>query len=351
MNDESAISKLDFTHVLAHTSDLWPELRGARLFVTGGTGFVGKWLVETLLAANAHHRLGAQAVVLTRDIAAFRAHAPWIAEAPGIELVEGDVRTFPFPEGNFTHLIHAAADMAVDAAPLEVHDIIVRGTVRVLEFAATCRVSDLLLVSSGAIYGPQPAEVERLTEEFAGAPSPSEPAAAYGQGKREAEWLTHAYAKAHGLRCRIARLFSFVGPYLPPPYAAASFVDDLLAERPINVAGDGTSVRSYLYAADMAIWLWAALLRGPPGLVCNVGGEDIVSMADLAVMVSGFRKPALPVHIAHADAPARATQRYVPSISYARHVLGVAPLVLLEDGLRRMISSRQTAAIGKHHVA
>jgi dTDP-glucose 4,6-dehydratase len=321
------------------------------LFVTGGTGFVGKWLVETFLAANAHHRLGAQAVVLTRDIAAFRTHAPWIAEAPGLELVEGDVRRFSFPDGDFSHLIHAAADMAVDAAPLEAHDIVVRGSLRVLEFAATRRIPDLLLVSSGAVYGPQPAEIERLTEKFVGAPSLSEPATAYGQGKREAEWLMHAYAEAHGLRCRVARLFSFTGPYLPPAYAAASFVGDLLAERPINVAGDGTSVRSYLYAADMAIWLWTALLRGPPGLVCNVGGEDIISMADLAAMVSCFRRPALPVHIAQADAPARAAQRYVPSVSYARHVLGVAPLVLLEDGLRRMISSRQIVASGRRNVA
>ena len=353
MNPGSAISRADFDHVLNHTSELWKDLRGARLFITGGSGFVGKWLVETLLAADEHHRLGLQLTVLTRDGAGFRAKLPWIAAAPAVTVAQGDVRSFAFPDGAFSHVIHAAGDLAVNAAPLYVHDVIVAGTRRVLEFAAGRGIADMLLVSSGAAYGRQPDDVEMLDEDFAGAPSLAEPRTAYGQGKREAEWLSHAHAAAHGIRLRVVRPFTLLGPYLPldGDFAVASFVADLLAGRPIGVTGDGTALRTYLYAADMAIWLWAALLRGPPGLVCNVGGEEVVSMGELATLIAGLARPALPVRIAHAAPPARAAQRYVPSVARARQVLGVAPTVLLEDGLRRMITSYELAAAGRRILA
>jgi nucleoside-diphosphate-sugar epimerase len=349
----SAISQADIAHVLNYTSELWGTLRGARLLVTGGSGFVGKWLLETLQAANTHHRLDARATVLTRNVARLRVNAPWIAEASGIELAQGDIRDFAFPAGSFSHLIHAAADMAIGAAPLHVHDVIVGGTRRVLEFAAERAIADILLISSGAVYGQQPTDLDRLGEDFLGAPSLSEPAAAYGQGKRDAEWLTHAFAAAYGLRCRIVRLFAFAGPYLPlnGAYAVTSFIGDFLAGRPISVAGDGTPLRSYLYAADMAIWLWTALLRGQPGLVCNVGGDEIISIADLAALIAGLSSPSLPVRIARPASPGLAASRYVPSIARARQELGVMPRVLLEDGLRRMIASQRSTATGKRYFA
>jgi dTDP-glucose 4,6-dehydratase len=353
MNPGSAISRTDFDHVLNHTSELWQDLRGARLFITGGSGFIGKWLIETLLAADERHRLGLRVTVLTRNGAALRDKLPWVAAAPAVAVLQGDVRSFAFPDGAFSHVIHAAGDLAVNAKPLYVHDVIVAGTRRVLEFVAGRGVADMMLVSSGAAYGRQPDDVDRLDEDFAGAPSLAEPRTAYGQGKREAEWLSHAYAAAHGFRLRIVRPFTLVGPYLPldGDFAVASFVSDLLAGRPIGVTGDGTALRTYLYAADMAIWLWTALLRGPPGLVCNVGGEEVVSMAELATLIAGFARPPLPVRIAHTAPTARAAQRYVPSIGRARQVLGLAPTVLLEEGLRRMITSYGLAAAGRRILA
>jgi dTDP-glucose 4,6-dehydratase len=89
----------DLDQVLAHTGGLWDGLRGARVFLTGGTGFFGCWLLETLLWANDRLALGASVVVLTRSAAGFRARVPQLAGHPALTMQEGDVRTFAFMDG------------------------------------------------------------------------------------------------------------------------------------------------------------------------------------------------------------------------------------------------------------
>ena len=87
-----------------------------------------------------------------------------------------------------------------------------------------------------------------------------------------------------GLACRIARCYAFIGPHLPlsGPFAAGNFAADVAAGRPIVINGDGSPVRSYLYAADMAIWLWTVLVRAPAGSVYNVGSSEAIDIKALA---------------------------------------------------------------------
>src|ERR1700728_2688608 len=98
----------DLDEILKRTPRLWDDLRGARIFLTGGTGFFGIWLLESLLHADRELGLGAKAVVLTRDEAAFRSRCPRLAADRRLDFHRGDVRTFEFPPGGFTHVVHAA---------------------------------------------------------------------------------------------------------------------------------------------------------------------------------------------------------------------------------------------------
>src|ERR1700736_5131009 len=189
----------DLDHVLAQTSGLWEELRGARLFVTGGTGFFGCWLLETLLWANDHLGLGASVVVLTRDGNAFGRKAPHLACHPAVKLHDGDVRTFEYTDGAFSHVIHAATDSTSTASHrdrLLLFDTIVDGTRRALEFASRSGAGRFLLTSSGAVYGRQPADLTHVPEEYAGGPDPADARQVYAEGKRAAEMLCAVYADA-----------------------------------------------------------------------------------------------------------------------------------------------------------
>src|SRR5882757_9872615 len=132
----------DLDHILGCTEGLWEDLRGERIFITGGTGFFGCWLLESFTWANDRLRLGASALVLTRDPDAFARRVPHLARHPAVHLHTGDVRSFEFPGGNFRCVLHAAtASSAALCAedPLLMFETIVEGTRRALAFARHCR--------------------------------------------------------------------------------------------------------------------------------------------------------------------------------------------------------------------
>jgi len=329
----------DLDHVLAHTTSLWEELRGRRIFITGGTGFFGCWLLESFAWANDRLNLGANALVLTRNLEEFRRKAPQLAGHPAIKFHNGDVRSFEFPQGGFSHVIHAATEASAKLNaedPLTMFDTIVGGTRHTLDFAAVCGAKKFLLTSSGAVYGRQPPDLTHIPEDFSGGPNPVEPHWAYGEGKRAAEMLCALYAKQHGLEPKIARGFAFVGPYLPldAHFAIGNFIRDGLRGRPVQVNGDGTPFRSYLYAADLAIWLWTILFRGQPGHPYNVGSEDD---RPIAVMANAVAKIAsgLQVTIRQRPQPGSGISRYVPQTRRAADELGLQTWISLEDGLAR----------------
>jgi dTDP-glucose 4,6-dehydratase len=333
----------DLEHILTHTRGLWDELRGRRLFLTGGTGFFGCWLLESFAWANDRLDLGAEAVVLTRNPDAFRRKAPHLAGHPAVRLHQGDVRDFRFPDGPFSHVIHAATEASAalnDEQPLVMLDTVVEGTRRAMEFARHKGARKFLLTSSGAVYGRQPSDLTHVPEGYPGAPDVFDHRSAYGEGKRLAEHLCVLSGRCHGLEPRIARCFAFLGPYLPLDihYAAGNFLRDGLRGGPIQVGGDGTPWRSYLYAADLAVWLWTLLFRGTPCRAYNVGSDQGVTIADLARATASVCGSSCTVSIARQPVPGRPTERYVPSVARARAECGLEVRIGLEEALRRTVA-------------
>ncbi len=337
------LSAEDLDHVLAHTRELWAEARGASFFITGGTGFFGLWLLESFTRANDALALGMRAVVLTRDPAAFARKAPHLATRADLGFVPGDMRSFAFPPGRFAYVIHAATDTALPAPgadPVEVKNTIVEGTRRVLDFAAQAGVRKFLLTSSGAVYGAQPADLTHLPEDYTGRPDPAAPGSGYGLGKTISEELCVERARRDGYECKIARCFAFVGPHLPldAHFAIGNFIRDARRGGPLRVAGDGTPMRSYLYAADLAVWLWTLLFRAPAGRPYNVGSDDDRSIAAHAQCVRGLCGIESPVQVARPRDPAEPVRRYVPAIGRARDELGLRVWIPEEEGIRRTLA-------------
>jgi len=330
----------DLEFIAANTQGLWDELRGERVFITGGTGFFGCWLVESFCFVNHLLGLGAHATILTRKPEAFAQKCPHLASDGGVTLQAGDVRTFSFPEGEYRYIIHAATQTSAKQAadsPLEMLSTIIAGTERTLQFAVTHGTKKFLLTSSGAVYGKQPANVTHVPEDYAGAPDPLEPSSVYAEGKRAAELLCALYQKKAILECKIARCWAFCGPHLSldQHFAIGNFIGDVLAGRPIQIRGDGTPRRSYLYAAELAVWLWTILFRAPTLVPFNVGSSHHVSILELAQTVVATLSPQTEIRVAQKAVAGVPPLLYIPCVDRARKVLGLRQIIGLEECIRR----------------
>jgi dTDP-glucose 4,6-dehydratase len=155
-----------------------------------------------------------------------------------------------------------------------------------------------------------------------------------------AEHLCILYGRQFGLQVKIARCFAFIGPYLPlnAHFAAGNFIRDGLKGGPIVVKGDGTPVRSYLYAADLAIWLWTVLVKGESGHAYNVGSEyeirieflaqSVANLFGVPLIVKGFR-----------DARAGSSvERYIPSTLKVHDALNLKQTFDLQTSILKTIA-------------
>lgn len=332
----------DLEAVLDASADDFTLFQGGRMLMTGVTGFIGSWLLETLLHADARMRLGLHVEVLVRDPGRL---APHLREEQRIKALVGDVRTFA-ALGQFDAVVHAAGSSNTppgsrDAEPSTMFATIVEGTQRALEAAEQSGGIPFLFTSSGAVYGFRPEHSVPVEETFRPSPNDTGWQSAYVDGKRMAEALCNAAAIAGGPACRTARCFSFTGPRLAldAHFAAGNFIGDVLGGRPVKVRGTGRTVRSYLYAADLVIWLWRILARGDAARSYNVGSEEAVSIEDLGRRVAGLVDPEYPVEIIGCidDESLGKDSHYVPSTARARRELGLEQTISLEVGLQRML--------------
>jgi dTDP-glucose 4,6-dehydratase len=341
----SSLFEEDLELIESHTRNFWEEVRGERLFLTGGTGFFGTWLVESFLWIRERLELDAELVVLSRDPEAIcRKRPSWGAHA-ALDFHRGDVRTFAFPPGRFSHVIHAVNQTAEDSSPRRMLDLMADGTRHVLEFALECGAGKLLFTSSGSVYGsPLAAEsappAAAFAEDFAGVHDAADPACAHGRSRLTAERLCADYARQYGFEAKIARGFAFVGPYLPldANYAVGNFIRDGLRGGPIVVRGDGRPLRSYLYAADLAIWLWAILFHGRSCRPYNVGSDRAMTIAEVANRVADAFAARPEVRILSEPTAGAARACYVPNVDRARTELNLKQSVDLETSIRRTVS-------------
>lgn len=266
-------------------------LRGKKVVITGGTGFIGRWMVETFAFLNETHDLGA------RMFAVSRAPAP-----PMIGWNE-------LPD-RFDLVIHGATPSSEELANggRELVDKTVELTRTILNASERAGAQRFLYLSSGAVYG-----------------APTH----YGETKHRSERL----CAESPLTTVIARAFAFIGPYIPlnGKFAAGNFLRNALDRVPIDVRGDGTPLRSYLYMSDLAIWLWTLLLRGEG--VYDVGSEEAVSIAELAREAGGLA--GVPVTIHGRAEPDKPPERYVPSTERARNELGLRETIDWRTALRK----------------
>ena len=295
-----------------------------RLFITGGTGFFGKSMLDYRLRHPEWPWAQAEWVILSRSPERFEAAHPHLVNQSGISFVAGDVRDFAFPEGRFDAIIHAATSVVAPLADSEMTSVIIDGAQHVADFVKKSGSGKILFTSSGAVYGP------RITT--AGEDDACEPVTAYGKGKLAVERLFIDT----GFDVKIARCFAFTGPHLNRGihFAIGNFIQNCLDGKPIIINGDGTPLRSYLYADDLVEWLFAILERGENGRPYNVGSDCAVSIRELAETVRDALGSKNEIIVKGMPKAGEKPSVYVPSIERARGELGLVVKVALENAIR-----------------
>jgi dTDP-glucose 4,6-dehydratase len=249
-----------------------------------------------------------------------------------VELLEADAATMPTPEGPVDDIIHSLVPDARTPL-LEMKDFFPSATQRLLAIAPQKHSRTFLLCSTGAVYHPKAppapfAEGDPLTS--------SQGPITYGQIRRHVEDQCLNTLANSPTALKIARGFSFVGPRLPldANFAIGNFIRDAQDRGPILVKGDGLPVRSYLYASDMAVWLWTILLKGEQGTAFNVGSEEATTIGDLARAIGAMFD--VDVQSGSLPLPGAATASYLPLTTRARGELGLAARTSLRTGIEKM---------------
>jgi len=311
----------ELEEILAADERLWRSTRGARFLILGGAGFFATWMIESLLHANRRLNLGLRLDVLTRSPQSFRDRLPHAAENKALRALDYQA-TADEPYDFALHLAYEIDERLLlepEAAP---H---LPGVERLRNLASKNAGARMLYASSGCVYGAPAAGQMRWRETDA-----RQPVDANGRSKKFAEDTLRSSG------CVMARGFAFAGPglALDGGFAFGNFLADALAGRAIHINGDGRPLRSYLYASEMATWLWRLLFTGRAGEAYNVGAETSVSIAGLAEAMAASLAPKLAIEIAQ-EPQAGEAPRYLPDCAKARIELGLEATIDLPTAIAR----------------
>jgi nucleoside-diphosphate-sugar epimerase len=344
--------RADCREVLDGRSEALSALRDETILITGGTGFVGTWLAEALTCLNDDFGFGCRIVLLARGVERFAAARPHLAGRVDVKLLRADVRHLTELPRETNRIIHAAGtpdNRAHASTPVETIATIVEGAVNVVR--ALDPVSDfrrLLHLSSCYVYGAQPWSLSTVPETFdGGAPALGSASSAYGEAKRCAEALCAAARSERRIPVVVARPFAFLGPYQPldTPWAANNFLLDALSGRPIRIQDDGETVRSYMYASDMANWLLRLLSADEAvNRAWNVGSPEAVTLRALAETIAGRVNPVPEVRLHAATRAGVPRTRFVPDVTAAQELLGLDLRVPLASAVEKTLRWNREAA-------
>lgn len=358
MKTSQDVISRDLEYIYNNLKEEFASLSGKRLLITGGAGFLGYYLIQSILYWNERAEED-QSIRLTVYDNYSRGVPPWLTKLEGdknLTLVKHDIIE-PLPQDidDFQYIIHAASIASPTYYrnhPIETMDANVNGLRLLLEYCRQQKqknkpVEGFLFFSSSEIYGNPSPENIPTPENYYGFVSCTGPRACYDESKRYGETLCVNFARQYNLPIKIARPFNNYGPGLKitDKRVLPDFARDVLAGRDIVMLSDGSPSRTFCYVADAIIGYYKILVRGQRGEAYNIGVEEPeISMSDLAVRVAELARDLFDYKgkVVHKISPdkeylADNPNRRCPMIPKARKDLGYNPSIPLEEGLRRSL--------------
>jgi dTDP-glucose 4,6-dehydratase len=343
-NKQLKIIENDCDEITSGAVDTLEMLRNKRVLIIGGTGFVGKWLTELVISLNDHYNFNTNLSLLSRQPEIIYDQMPHLMKRKDVSLIRQDVRNLVDVHSDVSYVIHAAAspDSRVHSSdPIQTLSVIVNGTNAVLSAISDHpTLKKILYISSGLVYGSQPLDLLYMDEKYRGGPMCNSITSIYAEAKRCAEALCAAYSSQYKIPVIIIRPFAFIGPYqsLDKPWAINNFLRDGISGGTIRILNDGETVRSYMYASDMAFWTLRILIEGISGIAYNVGSPYPVTLKNLAEKIAINFTPRPEIRTGTLFDDPKYRSRFVPDVSLAKS-LHLDLKVNLDDALKRTLAS------------
>jgi UDP-glucuronate decarboxylase len=358
MRTASDVVAADLEHISANADAEFSLMEGKNLLVVGGAGFLGYYLVQSILYRNAQVGTSPPIRVTVYDNYA-RGFPRWLAELsddPNLSIVEHDI-TQPLPEDvpDFQYVMHGgstASPIYYRQDPIGTMDAIVNGLRLLLDHAREQAdrgrpMDGFLFFSSSEIYGDPDPDSIPTPEDYRGRVSCTGPRACYDEAKRFGETLCVNFAQRYGMPVKMVRPFNNIGPGLKitDRRVLPDFTRDILAGRDVVMLSDGSPRRTFCYVADAVIGYFKVLVRGHAGEPYNIGVDSpeisIAELADRLVELSRdlFGYTGSVVHRTPSDAAYLMDNpsRRCPAIAKARTHLGFDPTITLDEALRRSL--------------
>ena len=333
----------DCEQVLAGQLGTLTALKNKSLFMSGANGYVGKWLIELINHLNEHHKFNINIKACATSISQSAKDYPHIFKKKYIDLIDKDIKNLSEIDASVSYVLHLAGnpDNRIHSSnPVKIMKDIILGTTRILD--ACNRLEKLLNFthfSSGHVYGQQPFEAMNVNENTFYSSTGTRLLSYYGEAKRASESLVNAYRSQYKIPTTILRPFAFIGPYqlIDRPWAINNFIRDGLYGQSIRILGEPTTIRSYMYPSEMALWTLRAVLNPSEENVFNLGSSDSMDLQSIAQIVEQSFGGHLGVST-NSPPGALNKSKFIPDISKFETVFDLPLKIGTEEAIRKAVT-------------
>lgn len=342
----STIMSQDIRHIAVRIKKEAKVLSGARLLISGGSGFLGSYIIGTIDYLNKKYLKKPCKVISVDNFITGKKRSILEEIDPSmLTQIEADV-TKPFNvDGPVDFVIHAAgiaSPVFYKKYPLETAESAIFGAKNLLELAKEKKVKSFLFFSSSEIYGDPDPNFIPTPETYHGNVSCIGPRSCYDESKRLGETLCMIYHEKYGVPVKIVRPFNVYGPGMWPDdkRVVPSFLSAALSDKPLHVHDKGNQTRTFCYITDAITGFMKVILSEKGGEVFNIGNDmNEVNMLNLAQTVASVFERDIEVKtVEYPKAyPQEEPKRRRPDLTKARTILGYEPLVELKAGLKRTL--------------
>lgn len=344
--DKNSIIIEDIKTIADRLGKAVEQFSGKTILITGGLGFLGRYLVNTILFLNIFSlKKPAKIIIIDNNITSTKGNFNLFNNKKSVTYINHNIIKPLKISQPIDYIIHAAglaSPFYYQKYPLETIDVAVAGTRNMLELAKQKKVKSMLFFSSSEIYGDPPAKEIPTKEDFRGNVSSTGDRACYDESKRLGETLCMTYYRLYKIPVKFVRPFNVFGPGMRENdnRVIPNFLFNALNNKSLGVHVSGKQTRAFCYIADAVSGFFMVLLSSQNGEAYNVGNDQVeLTMNQLAQSVNKiFDNKVKIANIPYPkNYPLGEPQRRCPDLSKIKEQLGYKPIFDLEAGLKRTL--------------